>query len=218
MPIALKTTSLPDAVYDAVRTSIVTIELAPGTAVTETAIAVQYGVARPTAKAAIERLVTEGLLTRQAHKAARVTELSRQDITDVYAARALIEEAALRGLAQASVVPPAALTAQRHLIVAAERDDRPTLVRDDIAFHRALVIGHGSARLGRMHDIIMGEVELCIGQVQHHGLMLSAEIAEAHQRILDAVDQGDADAAGTLVRLHIEGARDKLLAKYDLDH
>lgn len=218
MPIALKTTSLPDAVYEALRTSIVTIELAPGTLITETAVAVQYGVARPTAKTAIERLVLEGLLTRQAHRAARVTELSRQDITDVYAARALIEEAALRGLAETSVVPPAALSAQRDLVAAADRDDRPTLVRDDIAFHRALVIGHGSARLGRMHDIIMGEVELCIGQVQYHGLMSPTEIAQGHQRILDAVGAGDTDAAGTLVRVHIEGARDKLLTKYDLDH
>ena len=218
MPIALKTTSLPDAVYEALRTSIVTTDLAPGTFLTETAVAVQYGVARPTAKTAIERLVAEGLLSRQAHRAARVTELSRHDITDVYATRALIEEAALRGLAQTSVVPTAALSAQRDLVAAADRDDRPALVRDDIAFHRALVVGHDSARLGRMHDIIMGEVELCIGQVQYHGLMSPTEIADAHQRILVAITAGDADAAGTLVRLHIEGARDKLLLKFDLDH
>ena len=218
MPIALKTTSLPDAVYEALRTSIVTTEVAPGTLLTETAVAVQFGVARPTAKTAIERLVAEGLLSRQAHRAARVTELSRHDIIDVYAARALIEEAALRGLAQKSVVPTAALSAQRDLVAAADRDDRPALVRDDIAFHRALVIGHDSARLGRMHDIIMGEVELCIGQVQYHGLMSPTEIADSHQHILDAITAGNADAAGTLVRLHIEGARDKLLLKFDLDH
>lgn len=218
MAIALKTTSLPDAVYDALRTSIVTVDLGPGTLVTETAVAVQYGVARPTAKAAIERLVTEGLLSRQAHRAARVTELDRTDITDVYAARALIEEAALRGLARTSAVPPAALSAHRDLVGAVAAADRPTIVRDDIAFHRALVVGHGSARLGHMHDVIMGEIELCIAQVQYHGLMSPAEIAHSHQRILDAVEAGDGDAAGALVRAHIESARDKLLTKYDIDH
>ena len=217
MSIDLKIPSRPDTVYDALRTSIVTTELAPGTMVTETAIALQYGVARPTAKTAIERLVAEGLLTRHAHRAARVTTLSRHDIVDVYAARAFVEEAALRGLAGTSVVPPAALSAHRDLTAAAQRGDRPTLVRDDVAFHRALVVGHNSIRLGRMHEIIMGEVALCIGQLQYHGLMSPTEIVSAHQAILDAVEAGDADAAGTLMRLHIEGARDRLLAKYDHD-
>lgn len=218
MSIDLKIPSRPDAVYDALRTSVVTTELAPGTMVTETALALQYGVARPTAKTAIERLVAEGLLTRHAHRAARVTTLSRHDIVDVYAARAMVEETALRGLAGTSVVPPAARSAHRELIAAAQRGDRPSLLRNDVAFHRALVVGHDSIRLGRMHEIIMGEVELCIGQLQYRGLISPTEIASAHQGILDAVEQGDADAAGALVRLHIEGARDRLLAKYDSDH
>ena len=41
------------------------------TSVTEAAVSVRYGVARPTAKLAIERLVADGLLTRTANRAAR---------------------------------------------------------------------------------------------------------------------------------------------------
>ena len=56
----LRTTSLPDTVYAALRENIVTPRVEPGSLVTETAIAVEFGVARPMAKAALERLVSEG--------------------------------------------------------------------------------------------------------------------------------------------------------------
>jgi len=213
----LITTSLPEAVYNALRESIVTVEEAPGSLLTETAIAVRYGVARPTAKAALERLVSEGLLVRQAHRAARVPHLSRDDIEDLYSNRAIIEEAALRGLASAGIVPPRAMAIQRELLEYARVDDAAPFVRADVAFHRELVLGQHSARLARMHALLMGEIELCIGQVQSHRLLKATQVADQHQGILDAVSAGDVDRAGRLTREHIEGARDRLLRHLDSD-
>ncbi|MBR22007.1 MAG: GntR family transcriptional regulator, partial [Leifsonia sp.] len=69
---ALAVTRVPDAVYEALRESLLTQHEAPGSAVTEQAIADRFGVARPTAKVALERLVADGLLRRTAHKTARV--------------------------------------------------------------------------------------------------------------------------------------------------
>jgi DNA-binding GntR family transcriptional regulator len=216
--IELRTTSVPDAVYDAVREGILSAELFPGTTVTETALAVRYGVARPTAKAAIERLVAEGLLRRQAHRAARVPELSREDLEDVYATRALIEENAMRNLARASIVPADAHAAHNDFRAHVNGSDKAALARDDIAFHRALVLGQQSQRLARMHDLIMGEVELCIGQVQSFQLMRAKEIFDQHQGIIEAITEGNIDLAGALTREHIEGARNRLLAKFDSTH
>ncbi|HEY8912358.1 GntR family transcriptional regulator [Lacisediminihabitans sp.] len=218
MSVSLKTTSLPEAVYEALRESIVTGSAAPGSLMTETAIALQYGVARPTAKAALERLVSEGLLTRQAHHAARVPELDRDDIVDLYANRALIEEAALHNLAMAGTVPSTALALQRQLQEHAANDDRAALARTDIDFHRALVVAQQSPRLSRLHSLIMGEIELCIGQVQAHQLIRPSDVAEQHQGILDAVAVGDIALAGRLTREHIFNARDRLLRKFDDDH
>ena len=214
----LKTTSLPDAVYDAVRESIVTARIEPGSLVTETAIALEYGVARPTAKAALERLVSEGLLARQAHKTARVPELDRDDIRDLYANRALIEHEAIQNLAKLGLVPADALALHRELLESARADDRAALARTDIDFHRALVLGQSSPRLARMHALIMGEIELGIGQVQAHQLMSPADVAEQHEGILDALKAGDIALSGRLTREHIFTARDRLLRKYDDDH
>lgn len=215
MSLPLKTTSLPEAVYEALRESIVTVQEAPGTLLTETAIALRYGVARPTAKAALERLVSEGLLDRRAHRAAQVPKLSRDDIADLYSSRVIMEEAALRNLADRGVVPSAALAVQRELREYARADDAAPFVRADVTFHRALVTGQSSPRLARMHALIMGEIELCIGQVQSHRLLNATEVAEQHQGILDAVTAGDVDLAGRLTREHIEGARDRLLNHFE---
>jgi DNA-binding GntR family transcriptional regulator len=219
---ALVVMRVPDAVYEALRESILSQREAPGSAVTEQAIADRFGVARPTAKVALERLVAEGLLRREAHKTARVPELSRDDIVDLYANRAIVEEAALRTLAADGVVPIAAIAAQRMLVDAAS--DASTahrsgpLARADIAFHRALVEAQRSPRLARLHALLMGEIELCTGQVQAHRLLALDDVVAQHQGILDAVAAGNPERAGTLTRSHIEGARDRLLARYDSQH
>ncbi|MFM9919529.1 GntR family transcriptional regulator [Lacisediminihabitans sp. H27-G8] len=213
--IPLKTTSLPEAVYDALRESIVTVVDRPGTLLTETAVAERYSVARPTAKAALERLVSEGLLSRRAHHAAQVPELSRDDIQDLYSNRAILEEAAVQHLAADSVVPVAALAVHRELLEHVRTDDRAALARTDLDFHRQLVLAQHSPRLAKMHGLLMGEIELCIGQVQSHQLIRPSDVALQHQGILDAVAAGDGALASRLTREHIEGARDRLLQKYD---
>lgn len=198
------TTVLPGAIYDELRARIISQAEAPGATVTESAIALRFGVARPTAKLAIERLVAEGLLRREAHRAARVPELTTADIDDLYTSRAIVEAAAV---ARLDGIPAAALAAQRALIASGA-----DFAQHDIAFHRALVAGQSSGRLARMHDLIMGEVELCIGQVQSARLLSATEVAHQHQGILDAVLAGDHDRASTLTREHVEISRAALLA------
>jgi len=207
----LRTTSLPDAVYSALRESIIATLDPPGSILTEAAISLRYGVARPTAKAAIERLVSERLLRRSAHRTAQVPVLDESDIQDLYASRVVVEEAALRNLALAGSVPSEAKRAHRELTAAAESGEAATFARADIAFHRALVLGQSSPRLTRMHALIMGEIELCIGQVDSNRLLTAADVAAQHQGILNAVIAADVELAANRTREHILTSRDRLL-------
>jgi DNA-binding GntR family transcriptional regulator len=202
---------LTDVIYEAVRTRIIYQVEVPGTTLTESAIALRFGVARPTAKLALERLVADGLLRRGAHRAARVPQMSRDDIGDVFENRAIVEAVASGALARAGVVPPAAIAAHSRLLNSTAAGN---FARDDIAFHRALVAGQPSPRLTRIHEMLMGEVELGIGQVQAHHLLASTEIAKQHQRILDAIVAGDPAVAEQLTREHIDGTREALLVHY----
>lgn len=210
----LKATSLSTAVYEALRESIVTLGDPPGALLTESAVASRYGVARPTAKAALERLVAEGLLRRRAHRAAQVPTLSRADIEDLYAARVLIEEAALIDIAKRGFVPPAALHAHQEITRFSESGKDAPFAMQDLRFHQALVEGHGSPRLTRMHHLLMGEIQLCMGQLQSHQLLRAKEIGSQHQGILDAIVARDDELAGFLIRRHIRNARDRLLTRF----
>ncbi len=207
---------MPATIYDSLRSRILDQTEPPGATLTEAAVAVRFGVARPTAKIALERLVADGLLRREAHRAARVPELSRDDIVDLFATRRLIESAALGALATAGEIPAAALAAHRALLDLARSGG--AFAGQDAAFHRALVAASPSRRLARMHAGLMGEIELCIGQVQAHDLMAAAEVARQHQLILDAVTAGDATAAADLTRAHIDAAGSALLAHFDATH
>lgn len=200
----------PETIYEELRANILAQRDAPGSTITESAVALRFGVARPTARIAIERLVAEGLLRREAHRAARIPSLSRDDIVDLYDNRAVIEGAALAALTE---LPAEALRAHRALQDSASTGD--SFAAHDIAFHRALVAAQPSPRLARMHALLMGEIELCIGQVQAHHLLTASEVAAQHQGILDAVVSGDRDAAARLTREHIAFSRDALLAHVD---
>lgn len=198
------------AVYETLRGRILDQSEAPGSPLTESAVALRFGVARPTAKLALERLVTEGLLRREAHRAARVPELSRDDLVDVFETRRLLEAAAVENLATDGAIPAEALAAHRELLEIARTGG--SFVAQDAAFHRALVAGQRSPRLARLHAAIMGEVELCIGQALTQHLVLAADVAAQHQGILDAVTAGDAATAAALTRAHIDATRTALLA------
>lgn len=190
----------PDEIADQLRADIIAQRDKPGSTITESAVAVRFGVARPTARLAIERLVAEGILRRGAHQAARVPVLGATDIIDLYESRAIIESAAIAALTS---VPAEALRAHHAGDSAA----------NDIAFHRALVTGQQSPRLTRMHSLLLGEIELCIGQVHAEQLLTAADVTAQHQRILDAITAGDSDAAAKLTREHIQLSRDALLER-----
>jgi len=197
---------LPETVAQKLRADIIAQKDAPGSSLTESAVALRFGVARPTARIAIDKLVADGLLRREVHRAARVPELSYDDVLDLFSTRAVVEAAAMGSLAAAGAIPAEALAAHRAL---STTDD---FAHDDIQFHRALVAGQPSSRLTRLHELLMGEVELCIGQVQSAHLITAHEVANQHQGILDAITSGDAAAAERLTRDHITGARDRLLS------
>lgn len=207
---------MPDAIFETLKARIIDQSEPPGSTLTESAVALQFGVARPTAKLALERLVADGLLRREAHRAARVPQLGRDDIVDLFATRRLIEATAIGSLASGGAIPADALAAHRQLLGIARSGG--AFAAADATFHRALVAGSPSPRLARMHASLMGEIELCIGQVQAHHLLDVTDVAAQHQGILDAVTAGDPTTAADLARAHIDAAGSALLAHFDSTH
>lgn len=212
MTVSLQNTSLTDSLCEALRQQIISGELAPGQKLSEAWVASYFAVARPTAKAGLDRLTNEGLLRRGRRQTAVVPQMSSADISDIYFAREPIESRAVRTLAERCYVPPAADRALALMGVAAQLNQHGEHTGADINLHRALVAATASVRLQRMHETVMGEAQLCIAQVRRHVGLDLAELTASHAAILDAIRAGDPDAAVAALRRDLDVCRETLLA------
>lgn len=199
-----------DAVTARLRSRILSGDIRSGAPLTEAAVSMAYGVARPSAKAAIEQLVASGLLARTAHRSARVVGIDPETVRDVYRTRARLESAALRELALSRTVPASAVAANEE-IAAMPPGPGAATVDPDLRFHTALIDALESERTGRMYRSVIDEVRLCMAQVQGRQLLDASAIAEQHAGILDAVAGGDGERAAELLHAHLSAAEQRLV-------
>lgn len=203
--------SLVDALYAALREQIFNGEIGAGEAITELGVAKRFSVARPTAKAAVERLVHDGLLYRPVNKTARVPVLNVDGILGLYQARAFLERELVQELATRGLVPE---EARRHLHDMETVGPSPLLndvIEADIRFHSTLFDALESPRASRLYASIMGEVHLCMAQVYVHHLLQPAVIASEHAEIVSAIASRDPVRAVSAATQHIEHARERLV-------
>lgn len=206
----LRPVSIVDAVYAAIRERILTGQLDPAEALYEQATAERYGVARPTAKAAIDRLVTNGLLRRSANKSAHVPQLSEDDVHDLYFSRLAIEEMAVAFLATEGLSPDKARKALQDFDLAAKSGSVQGIIDADVAFHQALVECVGSPRVLRMYGSIIGEAHLCMVVKQTHHLLGPRTIAREHKAIYEAIVAGDAETAKQKLAQHLRKSEESI--------
>jgi DNA-binding GntR family transcriptional regulator len=208
----LNTVSVVDALTASLRSRVLDGHIDAGVGLTETDVANDYEVSRPTAKTAISQLVQEGLLRREAHRSAHVPSLSRADVEDLFLVRIPLELEVVRRIA-GTAIPQAAADAVTELTNVPTEAGHSRFVEADLRFHRALVGALDSPRLNRLYQALSGEIHLSMVQ-SRHALGRDRIVAE-HSGVLAALVRGDAELAETLMRAHLEGARDALADRFD---
>lgn len=91
---------LSEVVYRNLRRSIIRGELAQGATLSETELARRLAVSKTPVREALSRLAQEGLLVTTPHKGAVVTNLSREDVEEIYRVRMQLEGLAARMAAE----------------------------------------------------------------------------------------------------------------------
>jgi len=210
MALRVQPLSIVDAIADDIRGNLFNGALPGSTQLTEAEVATTYDVARPTAKAAIEKLVAEGLLLRGTHKTARVPELGPDEVRDLYFARLLIESEVVRRLAAERFLPDA-LSRANNEVLALESSSGMELAEPVIKFHQALVGALGSPRLTRVFGTLMGEMRLCMAQMNYRRLLHADVIAEEHKVILEQIAAGNVDGAVAALTAHLRQAENRLV-------
>lgn len=205
-----KGSSAVDTVEHDLRERLFSGDLEPGTPLAEVEIVERYKVSRTTAKAALENLVSSRLLTRQAHRTARVTTLNPTSVFDIYRTRGILEAEVVRSLSHIRHVPEAAYAANDE--IAALVDSSPTtLVAPDMRLHIALVDAVGSERTSMMYRTLTDEIRLCMSQVQSATLLSNESITQEHRMILEYIEHGRTDDATALIDAHLSRASQRLV-------
>ncbi len=89
--ISLAPRPLYEEVAELLRQRIFKRELEPGSWIDELKIAEEFGISRTPLREALKVLATEGLVTMKVRRGAYVTEVSEQDLADVYHLLSLLE-------------------------------------------------------------------------------------------------------------------------------
>jgi DNA-binding GntR family transcriptional regulator len=182
--------SVADAVAGELRGRLLGGRYRGGDVLRDTEVAAEFGVARPTVRAAIAVLVAEGLLHRGRGRSAVVRSFTADDAIDLYRLRRPIEEAAV-GLAIAGGASTERVAAAADAFSALPGGVAwAVVVAHDVAFHREVMVAAGSPRLLRTFDEASAELRLVIALLQP-AYDRVADLAHEHQELLTALQSGD---------------------------
>lgn len=201
----LHTVSAIEALTDGVRKRVLTGELPAGTAVGEEELASDFGVARPTARAAIQSLVQAGVLRREPYRSAYVPVLTAADVRDLFFVRTPLEVRVVGALSERGLQLPAADEAVRRMESLPPDARWGDVVDADASFHDALVAAAGSPRLHAVYAQLRDEIRLALIQLEPVQDSIST-LGVEHRRILDAIARGSADVAMRLMGEHLDQA------------
>ena len=177
--------------------------LEPGTRLREVQLAASLGVSRNTLREALRGLAEQGLVTHHPHRGVVVTDVTEDDIADLYRLRQVIESAALPSVADVEALADATDA----FADALERRDFVEALECDFAFHRALVAALGSSRLATVHERAQRELRLALLQLDRN---YEPPQVEEHRRIVDALRARDLPRAADALAVHLETAATRL--------
>jgi DNA-binding GntR family transcriptional regulator len=205
---SLSAPALYQQVAERLRNRIFAHELAPGAWVDEQTLAEQFGISRTPLREALKVLAAEGLVQLKPRRGCYVTEVSEQDLDEIFPVMAMLEGRC----AQEATLKASAADLQRlsdlhaKLEEYAEANDADRFFEANQRFHSALQALAGNRWLGQLID----ETRKFIKLTRRDSLNLEGRLRQSlieHRGILAAVQCRNAEDAGRLMHDHLLSGR-----------
>jgi DNA-binding GntR family transcriptional regulator len=196
--------------FNSIKSDIISGQLAQGTKIVESDLALKYGISRGPLREAIHRLERIKLIVRVPHAGSRVVTLDLKMMQDIYTAREALEGMAARLAAR--LMPAADIDALYTLLVQhadniSETEGKAYLQREgDIDFHYRIALASQNRWI---QENLHGELYQLIRMCRHQSGQFPARAQTAldqHRQIADAIARRDEELAELLMRRHISGA------------
>lgn len=208
--------STVDLIAMELRTAIFSGALPVSSPLREVEISSQLGVSRGPFREAAQRLVQEGLLTSIPGRGLRVTKIETEDVQDVYETRLAVESQAVRAIIRSQNTEAVAKVRRAYdaLVTVSMGEDAWVIGDADLAFHQTLVDVAGSRRLSRMMATLVIETRMASLSIAE-GYSVRRSISPTYQRLLEALEAGDAQAAINALTLQFAAAVARLSGRDD---
>jgi DNA-binding GntR family transcriptional regulator len=201
--------SLAELAYDQLRTAVLDGHFHPGEKVSVVTLAAELGMSRSPVRAALERLVNEGLI-RLTAGGALIAEPTRDELLD-----ALVVRSALEGLAARLAAPLLKQADLDQLRAIHDRLDRAVQAGDtgavraaDLEFHQQVQAHSGNACLVENLTRIQSKIMIATYSTPW-GPHLDDMLSE-HAAILRALEAGDPESAHEAATHHLANHLERL--------
>jgi DNA-binding GntR family transcriptional regulator len=199
--LSLAPRALYEEVAELLRQRIFKRELEPGSWIDELKIAEEYGISRTPLREALKVLAAEGLVTMKVRRGAYVTEVSEQDLRDVYHLLSLLESDA------AGVVATQATDAQLkelqtlHLQLEKAAENTGRFFELNERFHMRLL----DIANNRWRNQMVADLRKVMKLNRHNSLLKSGRVLESlneHRAIMSSLLVRDAATTVQRMREH----------------
>lgn len=210
--------SLHEELVDHLHAMILGGDLAPGEKVPERALCEQFGVSRTPLREALKIVAADGLIRLEQNRGAWVTEVTAQEIEEVFpvlgALEALAGELACKHITTREL--GAIRTAHERMGQCFTRGDLDGYFRLNQKIHRAIVQAARNPTLSATWRALSIRVQRARYLANRSDDRWSAAMAE-HERILQLLEARDAGGLARLLSAHLMAKRDAVLTWLNRD-
>ena len=195
-------------VFEWLRASILSLQLAPGTALSRTELADRFELSQTPVRDALLQLAQEGLVDIFPQHATLVSRIDIPSATQAHFLRCAIELEVVRTLALApaddTAVLRAKLTAQIDLQAALAIADTEEFIASDQAFHRLMYEAAGAPDLHELVRRRSGHLDR-LRRLDLPSPGKAERVVRDHRAIVAALAARDPEAAQAAMRTHLSG-------------
>ena len=204
--------TLSETAYELIKNDIIACVFDPGQFIAQSELAEKYAVGTTPVREALRRLAQEGFVRAVPRMGYIVSQITAQDIHEIFELRLVLENAALRLAAlraSDSALEQIAQSAS-YTYTFKDRQSYTSFLNHNAAFHGSIAASTGNQRLALAVAKLMDELT----RMFHLGLDLrdsAEEMRHDHLALVDALQRRDPDLAEQTIRAEIQLSRDRIL-------
>ena len=202
--------SVADQVAAVLRQRILNGELHPGTPLPEVSLSTSLGVSRNTMREATRILSLEGLLRRDIHRGVAVSQLSLNDVREIYQLRRMLEiPAVLKAKADRGKILGELEVALEGYESAVRQRDWVRAVAFDLQFHSLFIRFHHNRRLESFYQRVIGELRVGMVLVDrsHND---PGGLVPVHRKLYQLLAAGKFKQCAAVLAQHLEDSESRL--------